>query len=88
MRHYLPYLFWVGLSLISFTAHAQISIDFPSDRAVFQRDKNNRANIYISGSYTKTIDKVEAKLTAMNGGSTIDWTTIKDNPLGAFFPVH
>ncbi len=85
MRHYLPYLFWVVLSIISFTAHAQISVDFPADRTVFQRDKNNRANIYISGSYTKMIDKVEAKLTAMNGGGTIDWTTIKDNPQGGFF---
>lgn len=85
MKHYLPYLFWVGLSIISFTAHGQISIDFPSDRAVFQRDKNNRANIYISGSYTQAVDKIEAKLSAMNGGSTIEWRTIQDNPQGGFF---
>jgi hypothetical protein len=85
MKHYLPYLFWVGLSIISFTAHGQISIDFPSDRAVFQRDKSNRANIYISGSYNQTVDKIEARLGAMNGGVTIEWTPIQDNPQGGFF---
>ncbi|MHA4737017.1 T9SS type A sorting domain-containing protein [Dyadobacter sp. MSC1_007] len=85
MKHYLPYLFWVGLSIISFTAHGQISIDFPSDRAVFQRDKGNRANIYISGSFNQAVDKIEARLGAMNGGVTIEWKTIHDNPQGGFF---
>ena len=85
MRHYLPYLYWVVFSIISFTAHGQISIDFPSDRAVFQRDKDNKANIYIAGSYTKIADKVEVKLSARNGGTDKDWKSINDSPQGGFF---
>ncbi|OJV21341.1 MAG: hypothetical protein BGO21_10820 [Dyadobacter sp. 50-39] len=86
MRHYLPYFYWVVFSIISLTAHGQVSIDFPSDRAVFQRDKNNRANIYIAGSYTKVADKIEVKLTRRTGsGADKDWTSIKDNPQGGFF---
>jgi hypothetical protein len=85
MRHYLPYFYWVVFSIISFTAHGQINIDFPSDRAVFQRDKNNKANIYIAGSYTKIADKIEVKLSPRNGGADRDWTSIKDNPDGGFF---
>jgi hypothetical protein len=86
MRHYLPYLFWVVFSIISFTAHGQINIDFPSDRAVFQRSKDNKANIYIAGSYTKIADKIEVKLTKRtNAGEDKDWASIKDNPTGGFF---
>ncbi|MBO9615905.1 MAG: T9SS type A sorting domain-containing protein [Dyadobacter sp.] len=86
MRHYLPYFYWVVFSIISFTAHGQINIDFPSDRAVFQRDKNNKANIYISGSYTKIADKIEVKLTRRtDSGADQDWTGIKDSPEGGFF---
>ena len=60
MKHYLPYLIWVGLSVISIKSFGQISIDYPTDRAVFQRDRNNSATIYISGSYTKVTDRIEA----------------------------
>jgi hypothetical protein len=88
MRHYLPYLYWVVFSIISFTAHGQVSIDFPSDRAVIQRDKANNANINIAGSYTKPIDRVEAKVSALVPGQGIDkdWTTISDASIqGGFF---
>lgn len=88
MRHNLPYLYWVVFSIFSFTAHGQISIDFPSDRAVFQRDKNNNANLNISGSYTKPVDRVEAKISALapGQGSDKDWTTLSDASIqGGFF---
>lgn len=91
MRHYLPYLIWVVFSTYSFTAHGQISIDFPSDRAVFQRDKGNNANIYISGSYTKPIDRVEAKITVRSAGQGFDkgWEPISDASIqGGFFAGH
>lgn len=85
MKHFLPYIFLVGLSFISTKLVGQISIDYPSDRAIFQRDKNNTATIYISGSYTKLTDRIEAKLNAMNGGETIDWKPIKIAPQGGFY---
>jgi hypothetical protein len=86
MKHYIPYLFWVGFCFLSLTSSAQISIDFPTDRAVFQRDKGNHATVYISGTYTKIITKIEARLGAINGqGQTVEWTPIKDNPQGGFY---
>jgi hypothetical protein len=85
MKHYLPYLIWVGLSVISIKSFGQVSVDYPTDRAVFQRDKNNSATIYISGSYTKVADRIEAKLNPMNGGRNIDWRVIQPNPQGGFF---
>jgi hypothetical protein len=87
MRHYLPYFFLVGITFLSFNTFGQITIDYPLDRAVFQRDKNNSATIYISGSYTKVVDRIEAKLNPLNEGqgTPIDWTTIQPNPKGGFF---
>lgn len=74
MKHYIPYLFWVGFCFLSLTSSAQFSIDFPTDRAVFQRDKGNHANVYISGTNTTLVDKVEARLEAMNQGTSTEWT--------------
>lgn len=88
MRHYLPYLYWVVFSILSFTAHGQVSIDFPSDRIVIQRDKANNANINIAGTYTKPIDRVEAKISALapNQGIDRDWTPLVDASVqGGFF---
>ncbi|NIJ55601.1 T9SS type A sorting domain-containing protein [Dyadobacter arcticus] len=91
MKHYLPYLLWVVLSISTFESFGQIesfgkiNISFPSDRAVFQRDKNDSATIYIAGSYTEAIDRVEAKLNVLNGGANVDWMTIENNPQGGFF---
>ncbi|QRR02571.1 sialate O-acetylesterase [Dyadobacter sandarakinus] len=85
MKHYLPYCFWVVLSLTSLELFGQISVDYPSDRAVFQRDKNNSATIYIAGSYTKVVDKIEAKLNALNEGNSTGWITISDNPSGGLY---
>ncbi|WP_229217135.1 sialate O-acetylesterase [Dyadobacter luteus] len=74
------------LSFFAFTyVEAQVNIDYPSSRAIFQRDKNNSAIIYISGSYTKNVDRIEAKLTAINGGGNVDWRTIHSNPQGGFY---
>ncbi|GAB2764680.1 hypothetical protein GCM10027275_02310 [Rhabdobacter roseus] len=61
---------------------AQISITFPLNRTVLQRDKNNSATVYIAGNYTKSVDRVEVQLRAINGGGTSDWITIENNPQG------
>ncbi|MCE6990598.1 T9SS type A sorting domain-containing protein [Dyadobacter sp. CY323] len=85
MKHYLPYLLRVALIILSTASFGQVSIDYPTDRAVFQRDKNNSATLYIAGGYTKVTDRIEAKLTAINGGENIDWTTIQLNPSGGLY---
>ena len=63
----------------------QINIDYPANRAVFQRDKGNNATIYIAGSYTKIIDRVEARLNAINGGTSTNWATIQSNVQGGVY---
>lgn len=85
MKHILCLKIWVVAFLLCSHANAQISIDFPTSRAVFQRNKDNSAIIYISGSYKKAVDRIEAKLIPTNGGSEVNWTTIHSNPQGGFF---
>ena len=86
MKHYLPRFLLVVTSFLSFSSFGQISIEYPTDRSIFQRDKNNSATIYISGTYTKVVDKIEAKLHSINSqGTDKDWYTIATNPGGGFF---
>jgi hypothetical protein len=61
-------------------AFAQIEITFPTNRAVVQRDKNNRGLLHIYGNFTTDVHRIEAKLTPIQGGEGIDWTAISQNP--------
>ena len=75
-------LIWIG----SFSlGHSQMSITYPASRIVLQRDGNNQANVQIAGTYSRPIDRVEARAVAVNGGQTTDWTTIQNNPQGGYF---
>ncbi len=76
---------WILLLFIVTGATAQVNVEFPTSRAVFQRDKNNSATINISGNFTKIVDRIEAKLTPINGGNPVNWTTISTNPQGGFY---
>ena len=72
--------------LHSLFAIAQIQVSFPSTRAVLQRDKANQATIRISGYYTASITRVEARLQARDGqGASTDWHSIQDNPAGGIY---
>jgi len=85
MKYCLPFFIWFISSLATLDAFGQIDISYPSSRAIFQRDRNNNAVIYIAGKYTKSVDRIEAKFTAMNGGENINWTPIQSNPQGGFY---
>lgn len=87
MKHILRSLLFclVLISITAFDLLAQISIDYPANRIVFQRDQNNSATVYIAGSYSQVIDRVEAKLTALNGGTSTNWTTIQSGAQGGLF---
>ena len=72
--------------LLSQAAIAQIQVSFPTSRAVLQRDNANRASIRITGYYTASVTRVEARLQARDGqGSSIDWQTIQNNPTGGVY---
>ena len=85
MKYCLPLLLLIIFSFFSQIAFAEISIEYPSTRAIFQRDRNNFATIYIRGRYTQPVDRIEAKVIAMQGGNNTEWFPIQTNPQGGFF---
>lgn len=80
-------IFWklICSLLIPFGVFSQISISFPTERAVFQRNQNNKGFIQISGSYQPILTRVEARVIPINGGQETPWTTISTNPTGGNF---
>ncbi|GAA4467856.1 hypothetical protein GCM10023189_52260 [Nibrella saemangeumensis] len=67
-------------------AYAQIQVSFPVSRAVFQRNQANNATIRITGIYTNSVNRIEAKVNARDGqGTSSDWQVIQSNPQGGTF---
>jgi Secretion system C-terminal sorting domain/Carbohydrate esterase, sialic acid-specific acetylesterase len=66
---------------------AQITISFPTSRAVFQRNNENFAFINIIGNYTQSLDKIEARLTPIEEGQGVatDWILIQENLKAGYF---
>jgi hypothetical protein len=73
------------LWLSTLAAFAQLQITFPTTRAVFQRNSDNRARVPISGGYSVPIDRVEARFMPRQGGTETPWTLIQDTPTGGNF---
>ncbi|AEI48622.1 T9SS type A sorting domain-containing protein [Runella slithyformis] len=73
--------------LFPLTIFGQINITFPSSRIVFQRDNFGNGTIRITGQYSKSVDRVEARVVPMSPGQgeQTDWRTIQDNPQGGFY---
>ena len=72
--------FLVLFFLVHVTVFAQVSITFPVNRAVFQRNGSNTGVIPIGGTFQARVEKIEARLTPINGGNFVDWTAIAVNP--------
>lgn len=68
-------------------ALAQIKITFPVSRQIVQRDNNNQATVQIAGSYSQSLDAVEARVVAraVGQGNTSDWVTIQNRPTNGQF---
>lgn len=75
------------LIVFSLEVLAQISISFPKNRIVFQRNNDNIGFVNIIGNYSEEIDKVEAKLTPIVAGQGVetDWTVVQDKPKAGYF---
>ncbi|GAB3757457.1 T9SS type A sorting domain-containing protein [Spirosoma pomorum] len=91
-NRYLFFKFLIAcLPCIVNTAVAQstqpIKITYPESRAVFQRENDNTATIYLSGNYYQPIDSVQARVqTEVSGqGFNTNWTTIQRSPQGGVF---
>ncbi len=79
--------FFLCFIMLDHKALAQITISFPSNRIVFQRNNDNKGFVNIIGNYSEEIDKVEAKLTPIAAGQGIetDWTVVQDKPKAGYF---
>lgn len=64
--------------LLGTSAWAQITIDFPVERMVFQRNNLNVGSINVYGRVAQDCDRVEARLTprVINQGVATDWQVI------------
>lgn len=80
-------LFVLLFTIISFEILAQISISFPTNRIVFQRNNDNIGFVNIIGNYSEGIDKIEAKLTPIVAGQGVetDWALVQDKPKAGYF---
>lgn len=68
--------------LLPLRGYSQITM--PLSRMVFQRDNGNRAQVPIQGNCPASASSFQVKATALNGGQSVDWTTIGSAGNGAF----
>lgn len=76
------------LTLLSIsTGFGQITVKFPPERMVFQRDQEGNAKVYISGTATADVDGIEARLVERSGepGKKVDWMPIYATPQNGAF---
>lgn len=64
--------------------YSQITIEFPVERAVFQRNNNNLGFVNVYGNVKQDCDRVEARLVARATGQgvTTSWVTIDSEVAG------
>lgn len=58
--------------------YANLSINMPVERSVFQR-VNNKANIQIGGHSSVFLHQIQVKLEVINGGISRDWSNVNTN---------
>ncbi len=81
-RHF----FFLGMfSLLAFKTLSQIAISHPVERMIFQRNNSNQAAINVAGTYYSLLDRIDARVVALQGGTTTAWTTIQVNPNNGYF---
>lgn len=73
--------------MLGFESLAQVVIAYPSSRAVFQRDSQNKGFIPISGIGDADIIRVEARLLPVQSGqgSLTEWVVIDNSPKAGSF---
>ncbi|GLU55834.1 T9SS type A sorting domain-containing protein [Dyadobacter frigoris] len=82
---------FIFLILFSKICLGQITVTYPSNRVVFQRDNSNQASVVIAGYFAGCADRVEARFvpreigqgTAAPAGG--GWATVQENPRSGNF---
>lgn len=77
----------ISLVFFSFVLHAQIDLTMPVNRMVYQRSLQNTATIYVGGSFSGQLDRIDAKLTTLDGAGNpkvplqeTDWINVVNSP--------
>ncbi|WP_435355764.1 sialate O-acetylesterase [Emticicia sp. SJ17W-69] len=68
------------LFLVHTTVFAQVTITFPVNRAIFQRNQSNTGVIPLGGTFQARVDRIDARLIPIKGGNAVDWTPVAVNP--------
>ncbi len=80
----IPFGLFLFYSTLSF---AQISIVFPKERMVYQRNNTNQSVIHIAGNYISNLDSVRAKVNVrVSGqGTSTNWQKIQNIPSNGYY---
>lgn len=83
MKLYLSFLFL----FLTITGFSQVTINFPVERAVFQRDNNNTSFVHITGNYLGDVASVEARLVPIVEGQGVQtqWQLVDASPKNGSF---
>lgn len=80
------------LFLITNCLLAQIDLSMPVNRMVYQRSKANIATIYVGGSFSGQLDRIEARLTTLDGTGNpktplnqTEWAVVINKPTKGSF---
>ena len=74
----------VALTMIhAALAAASLSLSSPTERAVYQRNDENMANVPVKGTFTGAVTRIEAR--AVMGLTTTPWQVIDSEPSGGNF---
>ncbi|GAB3991137.1 hypothetical protein GCM10028807_20480 [Spirosoma daeguense] len=68
-------------------AFAQLEIIYPTARIVIQRGTDNKASLFIAGTYALPVDRIEARVLSVTAsmGQSADWQVITPSPQNGIF---
>ncbi len=81
----------IYLILFSTICYGQVTVTYPTNRIVFQRDNSNQASVVVAGYFAGCADRIEARFVpreigqgtaAPTGGG---WATVQENPRSGNF---
>lgn len=80
---WLPGWLW----LLSLPALAQLNLVCPQSRLVVQRGTDNTAPLFIAGTFSRPVDRIEARLVALQSdfGYSTDWQLLSGSPRQGVF---
>ncbi len=84
-RLYLLSLLFAAIAALKVSA--QITVSYPLENCVFQRDANSRSNIYVAGNFSEFLDVIEIRLTPVQPGwgQESDWIHIQSHPANGYY---